>query len=48
MQCTIWGETMTRPLQDLDGLVDLGGVDFFGLTPTCSLVESDINIFSQA
>lgn len=46
--CTICGnKNMSRPLQNLDGLVDLGDVDFFGLTPTCALVESGMNIFKQ-
>lgn len=42
--CTICGQNMTRPLQNLNGLVDLN-VDFFGLEPTCALVESGINRF---
>lgn len=49
--CTICGDSimviMTRPLQNLDGLVDLGGVDFLGLSPTCVLVESVINNLNQ-
>jgi len=45
--CTICGANTTRPQQNLDGLVDLGGVDFFGLAPTCELVESGINGLNQ-
>ena len=46
--CTICGSNMTRPLQNLDGLVNLGdNVDFFGLSPTCALVESGINSFNE-
>ena len=41
--CTICGENMTRPHQNLAGLVDLGGVDYFGLASTCALLESGIN-----
>lgn len=41
--CTICGDNMSRPLQNLDGLIDLGSVDFFGLAPTCALIESILN-----
>lgn len=46
--CTICGsQKMTMPLQNLDGLVDLGELDFLGLTPTCALVDSGIKIFNN-
>ena len=38
---------MTKPFQNLDGLVDLGDLDFFGLAPTCALVESGIATFGK-
>lgn len=44
--CTIC-DSMTRPLQNLEGLVDLGDVEYFGLTPTCALFESGINVFQK-
>ena len=48
-KCTICDKStsMTRPKQVLDGLVDLGDQDTFGLERTCELVESSINILSK-
>lgn len=47
--CTICAGSgkITKPLQNLDGLVDLGVLGFFGIAPTCALVDSGIRTFNR-